>query len=208
MPKSSKGIFSKGSMWKSCTRSTGCFKPAHGHRQASLLPLSGSKLWEEKGLSGWMKKEKAKWWEVAFWLHRPSYGCFSTWLLQPIRVYFIWFKIYGNPSLIHLFVACTNQTCCRYLESSFAQEKKCVDRWLKLFSCCWKTWHCHCRHTHALKFEHTQSDISPMETLALRLVRFICFLLLHSFYKHFLIKEAVYSTFLFLFLVSVTFSCK
>ena len=25
-------------------------------------------------------------------------------------------------------------------------------------------------HTHALKFEHTQSDISPMETLALLLV--------------------------------------
>ena len=149
------------------------------------------------------------------WLLRPSYGCFGQAMAASAHGCFSLFesnsydfKIYGNPSLIHLFVACTNQTCCRYLESSFAQEKKCVDRWLKLFSCCWKTWHCHCRHTHALKFEHTQSDISPMETLALRLVRFICFLLLHSFYKHFLIKEAVYSTFLFLFLVSVTFSCK
>ena len=146
------------------------------------------------------------------WLLRPSYGCFSAWLLQPIRVYFTNsydFKIYGNPSLIHLFVACTNQTCCRYLEPSFAQEKKCVGPMIEaIFLLLEDHRHCHCRHKHALKFEHTQSDISPMETLALLLVRFICFLLLHSFYKHFL-KETVYSTFLFfIFLVSVTFSCK
>ena len=147
----------------------------------------------------WMnEKEKTKWWEVAFWLHRPSYGCFGQAMAASAHGCFSLFesnsydfKIYGNPSLVHLFVACTNQTCCRYLESSFAQEKKCVDRWLKLFSCCWKTWHCHCRHTHALKFEHTQSDISPMETLALLLVRFICFLLLYSFYKHFLKRSCL-----------------
>ena len=147
------------------------------------------------------------------WLLRPSYGCFGQAMAASAHGCFSLFesnsydfKIYGNPSLIHLFVACTNQTCCRYLESSFAQEKKCVDRWLKLFSCCWKTWHCHCRHTHALKFEHTpiwyftHGDISTPFGLYASF-SFIPF-------TNTFLKEAVYSTFLFLFLVSVTFSCK
>jgi len=80
------------------------------------------------------------------WLLRPSYGCFGQAMAASAHGCFSLFesnsynfKIYGNPSLIHLFVACTNQTCCRYLEPLFVQEEKCVDQSLNLFSCRWKT---------------------------------------------------------------------
>ena len=58
--------------------------------ESKLASTMRIEIVRRKGVKWMNEKEKTKWWEVAFWLHRPSYGCFGQamaasaklWLLQ------------------------------------------------------------------------------------------------------------------------------